>query len=219
MPRLKVTIEPRKTPSQDRAAATVNNLLDATAAELIAGGYDRMSTNKIARRAGVSIGSLYQYFPNKESIVVALKKRMADREREEVHKALIENEGATLAELSRAIIRRLIDVYLSEPELYKAFATQVPPIAGLEPNWEADQLVAKILLRYLKSHPKVAKADDPEMAVFIALHAVDGNINRALLQRPAYLKSSAFVEELVRLILGVLGSAAPDGNKVSRRRP
>jgi AcrR family transcriptional regulator len=179
-------------------------LLDATAAELIEGGYDRMSTNKIARRAKVSIGSLYQYFPNKEALVVALKMRLAEEEREQVREALAKNEGADLETLSRAILQSLIGIYTSKPELYKVFATQVPPIAGLEPNWEADQLIGRILLRYMQDHPDVAKVDDPEMAVFFVVQAVDAILNRALMQRPQYMKSDTFVGELVRLIIGFL---------------
>ncbi len=55
----------RKLPKQDRARATVDYLVKATAQILAEDGTDRLSTNRIAERAGVSVGSLYQYFPNK----------------------------------------------------------------------------------------------------------------------------------------------------------
>src|SRR5262250_1602249 len=62
----------RKSASQQRSRATVDALLEATARILIKEGYDRASTNRIAHVAGVSIGSLYQYFPSKEALVAAL---------------------------------------------------------------------------------------------------------------------------------------------------
>src|SRR5215469_5687650 len=67
--------KPRKTASQGRSRATVKALLDATARILIAEGFDKASTNRIAEVAGVSVGSLYQYFPGKEALVAAVIER------------------------------------------------------------------------------------------------------------------------------------------------
>ena len=63
---------PRKTASQKRSRFTVEALLDATARILMKEGFDRASTNEIAATAGVSVGSLYQYFPSKEALVAVL---------------------------------------------------------------------------------------------------------------------------------------------------
>ena len=65
-------MHPRRRPRQARAQATVDAIIQATARVLIEDGYDRASTNRIAQAAGVSIGSLYQYFPSKEALVAAL---------------------------------------------------------------------------------------------------------------------------------------------------
>src|SRR5215469_493144 len=65
----KVQTNPRKLASQERSRATVDALLEATARILLKEGYDKASTNRIAEVAGVSIGSLYQYFPSKEALV------------------------------------------------------------------------------------------------------------------------------------------------------
>jgi len=64
--------KPRKTASQERSRLTVNALVESTIRVLVKEGYDRASTNKIAAVAGVSIGSLYQYFPSKEALVAAV---------------------------------------------------------------------------------------------------------------------------------------------------
>ena len=68
----KVRVNPRKSASQERSRLTVQAILDATARILVREGFDKASTNRIAEVAGVSIGSLYQYFPSKEAIVAAL---------------------------------------------------------------------------------------------------------------------------------------------------
>src|SRR3569832_1710302 len=67
--------KPRKKASQERSRATVDVLVEATARVLVKEGFDRASTNRIAEQAGVSIGSLYQYFPSKEALVAALVER------------------------------------------------------------------------------------------------------------------------------------------------
>src|SRR5262245_18451911 len=73
-----IRTNPRKVPRQERARATIDALLTATARILVKEGFDRASTNRIAEEAGVSVGSLYQYFPGKEALVAALIERHID---------------------------------------------------------------------------------------------------------------------------------------------
>src|SRR5260370_3189 len=68
----KLQTNPRKLASQERSRSTVDALLEATARILVKEGYDQASTNRIAEVAGVSIGSLYQYFPSKEALIAAV---------------------------------------------------------------------------------------------------------------------------------------------------
>ena len=68
-------LSPRKTPRQDRSRATVEALLEATTDILLRDGYAKLTTNRIADRAGVNIASLYQYFPGKDAIVAELRDR------------------------------------------------------------------------------------------------------------------------------------------------
>jgi len=68
-------LSPRKTPRQERSRSTVEALLEATTDILIRQGYAKLTTNRIAERAGVNIASLYQYFPGKEAIVAELRRR------------------------------------------------------------------------------------------------------------------------------------------------
>ena len=71
----KLHTTPRKSASQERSRITIDTILEATARVLMKDGYDRASTNRIAAAAGVSIGSLYQYFPSKEALVAAVSER------------------------------------------------------------------------------------------------------------------------------------------------
>ena len=85
----KLHTSPRKSASQERSRLTVNALLEATTRVLVKEGYDRASTNKIAAVAGVSIGSLYQYFPSKEALVAAVSERHSHEVLQLIRNALV----------------------------------------------------------------------------------------------------------------------------------
>src|SRR3954467_4230018 len=87
----KPATKPRKRASQERSRATVAALVEATARILVTEGFDKASTNRIAEVAGVSIGSLYQYFPSKEALVLAV----AERHNGEISRVV----GGVLAEI------------------------------------------------------------------------------------------------------------------------
>src|SRR6202167_6846461 len=89
---------PRKKPRQQRSQATVECILDATARVLCTTGYDRASTNRVAMAAGVSVGSLYQYFPSKEALVAALVDRHVEQMTSLVTRKLAEVASAPLDE-------------------------------------------------------------------------------------------------------------------------
>src|ERR1700693_2443208 len=86
---LKLQTSPRKLASQERSRATVDALLEATTRILIKEGYDKASTNRIAEVAGVSIGSLYQYFPSKEALVAAVVARHMQQVSQVTRNALV----------------------------------------------------------------------------------------------------------------------------------
>src|ERR1700729_3149422 len=99
-----VRTNPRKNASQERSRLTVDALLEATARILVREGFDKASTNRIAEVAGVSVGSLYQYFPSKEALVAAL----IDRHNQEVMRA-VQNELSEVQDLPlEEAVRKLI---------------------------------------------------------------------------------------------------------------
>src|SRR5688572_10663656 len=103
MPR-KPRTTPSKSPIQARSRATVDAILAATARLLVKHGFDQSSTNQIAEAAGVSIGSLYQYFPSKESLVTALMERHMDEMRVLVFAQLARVQAMSLLDAVRTMI-------------------------------------------------------------------------------------------------------------------
>src|SRR6185369_8903715 len=95
---------PRKRPVQARSQATVDAIVDAAARVLVRGGYGAFTTNRVAARAGVSVGSLYQYFPNKEALLAELKTRHVTQLERGLDAAMTRVAGAPIAELIAAVI-------------------------------------------------------------------------------------------------------------------
>ena len=91
-----VLLEPRKSPVQARSAASVDAILEATIQVLLGVGKERLTTTKVASRAGVSVGTLYQYFPNKSALLQGALKRHLDEVTEAVERVCREQKTNTL---------------------------------------------------------------------------------------------------------------------------
>ena len=96
--------EPRKTPVQARSSASVSAILEATIQILLDVGKDRLTKTRVAARAGVSVGTLYQYFPNKSALLQAALKRHLAEVAETVELVCKEQEGKTLRQMVTALI-------------------------------------------------------------------------------------------------------------------
>lgn len=102
--RSRVLLEPRKSPVQARSAASVAAILQATIQVLLQVGKERLTTTRVALRAGVSIGTLYQYFPNKSALLQAALKRHLTEVTEAVELVCKEQHGKTLRQMVAALI-------------------------------------------------------------------------------------------------------------------
>lgn len=115
----------RRIPQQPRARETVNAVLDAVARILRRDGIAAITTNRIAEVAGVSIGSVYQYFPDKRAIYAALHERHAEHIGRVVERALVDHAESALSDLLRGLIDALIDAHAADPQLHLVLA-EVP---------------------------------------------------------------------------------------------
>ena len=131
MPR-KIPTNPRKSPQQDRSKITVDAILTATAQILTQEGYDTASTNRIAERAGVSIGSLYQYFPNKEALVAALVERHANEMIEIVESKFKDLFDAPIEVMLSEVVKACITAHAMNPALHRVLEEQIPRIGRLK---------------------------------------------------------------------------------------
>jgi AcrR family transcriptional regulator len=198
---------PRKSASQERSRATVDALLEATARVLMKEGYDRASTNKIAEVAGVSIGSLYQYFPSKEALVAAVIDRHTQQVSQMSRNALAKVAARPIEVAAREFVSVAIDAHRINPKLHGVLSEQIPRVGRLE-NIEAGQREAYALVRgYLEAHRDEIDVADPDLAAFVVVTVVEALTHAAVLRRPDILtdeKARLFVDDVTRLLVGYL---------------
>src|ERR1700743_220286 len=103
--------KPRKVASQERSRATVDALIEATARILVREGFDKASTNRIAQTAGVSVGSLYQYYPSKQALVPAVIDRHNQDLMELVRGALADVAEMPLEKAVRRVVTVVVDAH------------------------------------------------------------------------------------------------------------
>src|SRR5262249_27967130 len=134
-----IRTRPRKQPRQDRSRDTVETILNATARILSKRGFDGFTTNAVARAAGVSIGSLYQYFPNKEALVAALIDRHIEDMNRGIHAELARVGALPVAEAARAVIELTFAAHAVDPELHRVLTDQVPRVSRLAKLRQMDE--------------------------------------------------------------------------------
>lgn len=211
-----MTAEPRtvarKKPRQSRAQVTVDAILEATAHILVRDGYEGLSTNRVAERAGVSIGSLYQYFPGKESLVGELLDRYSDEIHNMVVSMIAELGNTSPVECTRILVTAMIDVKLRSPRLAKVLREQIPRVGRMKRYEEELTTIVKLVAAYLDAHADDVRVEDRELAAFIVVHVVD-ELTHALITRRAKADRDAAIEEVTDVALRYLLVQAPDRKK------
>jgi AcrR family transcriptional regulator len=189
----------------------VDALVEATARLLIQDGYDRTSTNRIAALAGVSIGSLYQYFPSKEALVAAVAQRHAEDLSRVVMAAFLGAAESPIDVGIRALVMAGIAAHSVDPALHRILAEEAPRI-GVLGDIDALQRNGRSLIRgYLEAHRDEIDVADPDLAAFMLVTTVEALTHAAVLHRPDVLagaKAGQFADEVTGLVLRYLRGGA-----------
>lgn len=204
----RISISPRKKPQQERSKATRDVLLQAAAYILEREGWEGFTTNRVAERAGVNIASLYQYFPNKQAILAALRHAHVEESRQAVLAA-----SAEVTDPLAAMVRAVIAAHQVAPKLHRAFTEELPrrvlPEGGECMNdLELLNLVA----------PFFQNTADPALTLFITRSAIHAVIHEAACHRPELLRHPLFESELLRLLRAYLKSARAGGRAAKTRQ-
>ena len=195
----------RRRPTQRRAVETVEAVLDATVRLLKRGGTNGITTNRIAEVAGVSIGSLYQYFPNRGAIFNALHQRHIDQIDRMIQNTVVEHAGASLKDLMRAIIEAMVQSHAGDPALPELLSREVPHRAGGTVDF-AQRLHGVFLLAISARAQELKKRRNLDAVVFVVVHMIDALSHGAALRRPQTLSLAEAQDEAVKAVLAYLHS-------------
>jgi AcrR family transcriptional regulator len=199
----------RRAPRQARSEATVNAIVDAATRVLAKRGYLGTTTNHIAERAGVSIGSFYEYFRNKDAVVRAvLEKHMTAGEAlfaERAQAAL--QGGAALSDdtLLKLLVGSFVDFHADNPRLHRVLSSEVPQTPYLQKRTgELERKIVDVVARMIAQSPS-AKVNDARLAAQICVQTVDALAHRWVIdEKQGPVAAATLTAELSRMLSGYL---------------
>jgi AcrR family transcriptional regulator len=191
----------RRIPRQSRAEETVSAILEAAAQVLEAGGLAAFTTNAVAERAGVSIGTLYQYFADKQALVRALAERELRRTLAAVATALRGNPQASGEERVRAMVRAMVNAFSGRLRARRAV---IQAILAQGASFEMMQPITAFLAH--SEGDERPLVDLTREQTFVLSRALMGVIRAAVVEEQPFLKSRSFEDEVVRLVLAYVAA-------------
>jgi AcrR family transcriptional regulator len=200
-------IAPRKRPVQARSRATVRALIEATAQVLVTRGYERSTTDAVAERAGVSIGTLYQYFPNKESLVAALIREHVADILTTVRTALASHAEASPEAGLQALIHAGIEAHRIDPALHRVLSEQVPREAYPDEALDIAGDLQSMIERFLRDRAPHLPQQRLRMIAFVIESTVEALTHRAVVEAPDWLCSGSLEGEALGLLRPYLTEA------------
>lgn len=182
----------------------VDRILDAGQEMLITYGYDGASTNRIAAAAGISPGSLYQYFPDKDAIAAAVIDRFSDDLAARVAARVSERLDQPAPNYVRESIAALLDALDVHPEFLRAIMEQTPRLGAGSKLLAFEQRIGELTVAYLTINKKQVR---PEAALTTAswmlVRMVEHLCVRYILDQPA-IDREQFLDEITTMALNYL---------------
>ncbi|WP_151741857.1 TetR/AcrR family transcriptional regulator [Acinetobacter seifertii] len=175
----KTALKPRKSPVQARSTATIEVLHEATIQVLLKEGIVKCNTTRIAERAGVSVGSIYQYYPNRDSLLAAVLQRHLDSVAEKIEELCLKYEKTSIKTLISALVDEIILAKLSNPEESKALYAISGERGGLDLSKRMNDRMLAAISNLLESAWDI-EFDDSQIVAEFVLGAIMGLIRRVL---------------------------------------
>lgn len=210
-------LEPRKRPVQRRSKVTVEQLLAAAAQVFEEFGYAAGTTNRISERAGVSVGTLYQYFPSKEAVAVALLEAHITETNRKLHEWVghMVSKRHGLREALLDYVRGVMDVHEARPRLQHILLEETPlPERLHQILLNAESVAIETMVGLLQLYPEVRR-DDLARSGYFVIHTVESLTHRFAAHRDERtIHKDNFVAELATMLVAYLTCA--DGTKGGR---
>ena len=198
----------RRRPTQERSVQLVEAVLEATAQVLADVGLERTSTNKIARRAGVSIGSIYQYFADKEALIDAVVRDRVRRLEALVTERMMTVMGRPYPEAATAILRASVDFYASEPELARVLIARLSPVSDRPRDRMMAERMHQVAKTYLLRYESELEIEDVDVAAELSTGVVNQFAPRIALLERSPAERERLIRETVRMLSKYVGAAA-----------
>lgn len=193
-------LRPRKQPKQDRSVETRSRILDAAARVFAEHGYSAGTTNRIADEAGLSVGSLYQYFPNKDSILVELSRAHVAAGTARLHELLGADLPDGLEARLRLAVRATISAHDDDHRLHQVLFEEAPrPAPFLDELRTVEEALVALVAAMLDDDPEV-DVPDTTLAARMVVTTVESLVHRFIAREPGTLDVEAFEEDLVRML-------------------
>lgn len=195
-------LRPRKAPSQDRSKATVDAIYAAAMQVLEREGSDDPGMQVIAERAGVSVGSIYQYFPTKAALAQAVIRHHLRKQVDAVKVSLEEAKALEAEAAVRALVHALVGNKRTFLKLERSILKFLLRVGDIDDLTALDDEMNGVVEAFIRS--RVTRTQRPELAAFVVSNALRSAVLLSVLQKPEQLEDPAFAEELVQLVLGYL---------------
>lgn len=202
-----ISIDPRsllrrKFPRQRRSELTVRSILQATLKVAEVRGFRNLSSAEIAHKAGVSVGSLYQYFPTVEAIFLAIYEEVAGRVNTKFRSMMLDSMHAPMELIGRKTLQLLLDEYEAEELVLHRMPLEVPQLILAPGTASLERLIGADIRLYLLQFRQLSE-QDVEGAVFFLEGMIVGSIRNYLTRRPR-MSRTAFVDDLVSMTAGFM---------------
>lgn len=197
------TLQRRKRPVQQRSRFTVDSILQATKELIDTEGFENVGTARIAARAGVLLGSLYHYFPNYESILLALYEEVAAKAWQKMKFAMLSNVEAKMEIAAPKTIRLLLDLYEENQLVLLEMPAKVPAIKQATESVSLESLLRGSIRNYLQQHPR-HRAKDLDRQLFFIDTIVFASLRQYILAPSPPMPRAKFIAELSAIATGYL---------------
>ena len=205
-----VAFEPRKTPIQARSTVTVEAISEATIQVLLSHGAERFTTTRVAERAGVSVGTLYQYYPNKQSLLFAVLEHHMNNVATRVEAACESACYKPLAEMIKEIMEAFVDAKVERADVSAALYRVAADLGGPALIKRISQRSRKAIAATLQTAPD-AKSPPDKFAIDIMLAAMAGAMRSLLEAGPTSDTVRKSREQLVLLCQSYMAAATAKG--------
>ena len=192
-------LKPRKTPIQARSNASVDAILQATLQVLTSVGKERLTTTRVAARAGVSVGTLYQYFPNKSALLQAALRRHMDQVRSAIETVCAQHQGESLLDMGTALIFAYLDAKMQNVKASAALYAVSSDVDGAAIAKAAGQRSRRAIVD-LFATAKEPLTKDPEVIANAVVSALNGFSRSLLESKSPELQLESMRDELIVLV-------------------